>query len=57
MLYGWGKDMTKMLRTRDKDIQPDDLLRNIVMFPPNPKHKVCQADVPVVPCDPVEWSF
>jgi len=55
--YGWGKDMRSMVRSRDKNVQPDPLLANCILFAPNENNPLCTKPNPDVPCSPVEWSY
>lgn len=53
--YGWGRDMSKNLRSRQA--QPDPLLANLILFPPYKTTPWCKKANPDVVCDPVDWSI
>lgn len=46
-----------MVRSRDKSIQPDELLANLIMFPPNEHNHLCTKVNPDVPCATNEWTI
>lgn len=49
--------MRSMVRSRDKNVQPDPLLANCILFAPNENNPLCTKPNPDVPCSPVEWSY
>jgi hypothetical protein len=47
--------MTSMGRSRG--LNPDILLDNFIMFPPDTHTSMCKKPNPDIACEPTEWSF
>ena len=51
--FGWSKDMQAMTRIRVGN--PDPLLANMIMFPPDKNSNWCLKGAQDVSCEPANW--